>query len=197
MVDTVLHNRAERRKQQTRTAIKQAAFDLLGEVGYQKLSIRAITERADIGYGTFYGHFSDKDDVVWEVVKEWSDAMMQQVWQRVAHEPHPRREYLSWVYTFEHLAATREGFVEMFGPGGSARLLQRYQDYVVTIHHSNLAQNHYSSGLNLPLEFLAQFMAGALVRLMQWWAQGNALYTAEEMAQLLFRAVYRAEVPLS
>jgi hypothetical protein len=31
---------------------------------------------------------------------------------------------------------------------------------------------------------------------MQWWAQGNAAYTAEEMAQLLFRAVYRADAPL-
>lgn len=87
VTDAVSQNRAERRKQQTRAAIKQAAFDLLREMGYQKLSVRAITERADVGYGTFYIHFSDKDDVVWEVVKEWSDAMMQQVWQRVAHEP--------------------------------------------------------------------------------------------------------------
>ncbi len=196
VTDAVSQNRAERRKQQTRAAIKQAAFDLLREMGYQKLSVRAITEQADVGYGTFYIHFSDKDDVVWEVVKEWSDAMMQQVWQRVAHEPFPRREYLSWVYTFEHLAATREGFVEIFGPNGSTRLLQRYQEYVVDIHRSNLEQHHYSAGLNLPLEFLAQFMAGGLVRLMQWWAQGNAAYTAEEMAQLLFRAVYRADAPL-
>jgi AcrR family transcriptional regulator len=194
-MNTLSPNRAERRKNKTFSQIKSATQMLLFTIGYHRLSIRAITELADVGYGTFYLHFADKEDAVWAVMHEWILEWEQEVNRRVAHEVYPRREFLSWVLIFEQLALSKQGFVEMFGRNGSAKLLQRYQEYMIKTHEDNLRQGTYSAGLDVPVEFLAQFVTGALVRVMLWWAEGNRSETPLELAQLVYRTAYRQEPP--
>ena len=62
-------NRFERRKQRTRDQLKQAAIGLILEKGYDAVQVQDITDRADLGRGTFYIHFADKEDVVWRAVR--------------------------------------------------------------------------------------------------------------------------------
>lgn len=53
-------DRTLRRKASTRTALVEAAQRLLAERHRDDMSIREITEAADVGLGTFYGHFEGK-----------------------------------------------------------------------------------------------------------------------------------------
>lgn len=61
MTDLLAPTRAERRKAETRRRLLQAAGEVYAEVGVEGATIGAITDRADVGLGTFYLHFSDKD----------------------------------------------------------------------------------------------------------------------------------------
>jgi AcrR family transcriptional regulator len=53
-----------RRNQRSRQAILTAAADLLGEVGYTKLTVEAIAARAGVGKQTIYRWWPDKGAVV-------------------------------------------------------------------------------------------------------------------------------------
>lgn len=55
--------RGERRKQLTRRRLLDAAAETYAESGVEGATISAITERADVGLGTFYLHFEDKDAI--------------------------------------------------------------------------------------------------------------------------------------
>ena len=55
--------RGERRKQLTRRRLLDAAAETYAESGVDGATISAITERADVGLGTFYLHFEDKDAI--------------------------------------------------------------------------------------------------------------------------------------
>jgi AcrR family transcriptional regulator len=55
--------RGERRKQHTRRRLLDAAAETYAAVGVEGATISAITERADVGLGTFYLHFEDKDAI--------------------------------------------------------------------------------------------------------------------------------------
>jgi AcrR family transcriptional regulator len=55
--------RGERRKQHTKRRLLDAAAEVYAEVGVEGATISAITERADVGLGTFYLHFEDKDSI--------------------------------------------------------------------------------------------------------------------------------------
>ncbi len=188
-------NRSERRKQQTRVQLKQAANDLLLEVGYAGLTIKGITDRADLGYGTFYLHFHELDEIVWSLIQDFADSQIMATTDRLQDVPYPRREYLSWLVVFEVAEQTRESIVALFGKRGSARLLQRYQDYLAAVYEENMRAGRYSSGLNVPVDFLAQMMAGAMIRLLVWWAENETPYSAVQMADMLYETVFREPPP--
>jgi AcrR family transcriptional regulator len=55
--------RGERRKQHTKRRLLDAAAETYALMGVEGATISSITERADVGLGTFYLHFEDKDTI--------------------------------------------------------------------------------------------------------------------------------------
>ena len=62
--------RADRRRERTHRRLLDAARGLFAEQGVGQTRIGEITERADVGAGSFYNHFSDKDAIVEAVVSD-------------------------------------------------------------------------------------------------------------------------------
>ncbi|MCL1597801.1 MAG: TetR/AcrR family transcriptional regulator [Actinomycetia bacterium] len=54
---------------EVRTALLDAARELIAEIGYEKMSHADITAEVGIGRTTFYEHFSSKEDVLVELVR--------------------------------------------------------------------------------------------------------------------------------
>lgn len=63
MLQTV-PSRVERRKEKTRKALLAVALELFQEKGIYWTKIEDITERADIGKGTFYQYFQTKEELL-------------------------------------------------------------------------------------------------------------------------------------
>jgi AcrR family transcriptional regulator len=64
-----------RRNQRSRQAILSATADLLGEVGYTKLTVEAIAARAGVGKQTIYRWWPSKAALVLEAYLAGSDAV--------------------------------------------------------------------------------------------------------------------------
>lgn len=62
--------RAERKKQELRREIIDAAFDCFSERGYHATGIADIATRLGIGHGTFYRYFENKRDIVDHVISD-------------------------------------------------------------------------------------------------------------------------------
>jgi AcrR family transcriptional regulator len=60
MTAAPIASRQQRRTERTRARLLDAALELFLERGYDSPSIAEITERADLGAGTYYLHFRDK-----------------------------------------------------------------------------------------------------------------------------------------
>ena len=56
--------RRERRRQETRERLFEAAVRLLSEREFEAVTVEAITEAADVGKGTFFNYFANKEAVV-------------------------------------------------------------------------------------------------------------------------------------
>jgi len=68
--------RQKRRVTATRRKILNAAREMFAEKGLDTTTIDDITERADLGKGTFYYHFSDKNDVISAVIDEMMNELV-------------------------------------------------------------------------------------------------------------------------
>jgi AcrR family transcriptional regulator len=62
--------RSERRRARTHRRLLDAARELFAEQGVGETRVAQITERADVGAGSFYNHFTDKDEIVHKVLSE-------------------------------------------------------------------------------------------------------------------------------
>ncbi len=56
--------RRERRRVETRERLYEAAMTLLSERDFEAVTIEMITEAADVGKGTFFNHFANKEAIV-------------------------------------------------------------------------------------------------------------------------------------
>lgn len=183
-------SRFERRKRRTRYALIQAAAELLVEKGYDDLTVQEITDRADVGRATFYLHFRDKEDIVWEMLHEHSIAVSDKTYAALANEPFPRREYLSWLMFFERAQTTRAVTNAIFTSKESWPLYRKLLVFVTELHARNLAEQRYSTGLNLPPDVMAAFAAGALMTVVGWWLSTPNDYTAEQMADMFYTMIF-------
>ena len=60
--------RSARRAQRTRSRLEKAALAAFVEVGVGATTVEMITERADLGKGTFYQHFSTQEELLAHLV---------------------------------------------------------------------------------------------------------------------------------
>lgn len=68
MTEIATSGRRAKRKVQTRVALLRAAYEEMAAVGIDNVKIRDITDRADVGFGTFYNYFTDRDDLAGQVL---------------------------------------------------------------------------------------------------------------------------------
>jgi AcrR family transcriptional regulator len=71
--------RGARRKLQTRERLLDAALTLMSNKGMEGVAINEITDKADVGFGSFYNHFASKEAIYLALIdkffEEFADAL--------------------------------------------------------------------------------------------------------------------------
>lgn len=79
-------NKNDPRAKKTRRYLQQAFIELLSEKDFQDITIKDITDRAELNRATFYGHFQDK----YELLDETLGSMLEDTinaWVTLGQEP--------------------------------------------------------------------------------------------------------------
>jgi Transcriptional regulator C-terminal region len=78
---------------------------------------------------------------------------------------------------------------------GSAILTHYVADYTAGRAEQRLHEEDPFVAFDIPTDFAAQFMTGALMRLVAWWNSTPNDYTAEQMATMFYKMLYRKAPP--
>jgi AcrR family transcriptional regulator len=196
MNTTSLPNRHVRRRMQTRQALIQSTLQLVLEKGFEAISIQDITERADLGRGTFYIHFHDKEEVVWSAFQEIADQLKNEAHAKLDRQM-PQVEYYGLLNIFT-LAAKHPVLCQViFGRHGSAALNARAQDFLANIFAEDIRKSPPPSreDFHLPEEVETQILVGIIIRLATWWLETPNNYSADNMAAMAYISLYRKKAP--
>ena len=79
-------NRVQKRAKRTRKKLKDAALDVFSEQSIDATTVEDITEKADVGKGTLYQHFEDKEEIVVMLIEEAVDHLIKRI---RAYDPAP------------------------------------------------------------------------------------------------------------
>jgi len=72
-------DRTQKRAKRTRKKLKKAALDVFSEKSVDATTVEEITEKADVGKGTLYQHFEDKEEIVITLVQEAIEHLIERI----------------------------------------------------------------------------------------------------------------------
>jgi AcrR family transcriptional regulator len=157
------------RTRRTQILIRDAFMALLIEEGFGKITVQAITERAQINRATFYRHYSDINDLA----SRLTDLLFGDVTGQF-NEQLESGEVASWATLFEHVAQYATFYRAMIGQNGIPGFRDRVQESV----EKEMLKQLEVSGVeteqaDIPVSLAVRYMAAAQVGFMQWWLEND------------------------
>ena len=152
------------RGRKTRTRLLEAAEEIFGELGYEKASITAITQAADVAQGTFYKYFPSKHSIFVELVIDFAvrvrdtlAAAARQGGAAARAEVERRGFEAMFAFALEHPGlyhVVRES--QFVAP----RTYRWYYESFVTAYSENFLQHHHGTLQVFDVATLGWAMAG-------------------------------------
>ncbi|SEG47440.1 TetR/AcrR family transcriptional regulator [Paenibacillus sp. UNC499MF] len=185
----------DRRTIRTKEGIRKALTELMEEKGFNCLTVRDITTRADINRGTFYLHYKDKFDLLEQSLQEIFsvvDRIVEGVKASltpniiVFDEPLPFA-----VALFEYFEANGDFLKAVLGPEGAPG----FQNRMKQLMREKLFENHSASfipkdNLLVPADYFISYLTSAHLGVVQEWLQGGRRESPREMALILTRLTF-------
>ncbi len=178
----------DRRVRRTRELLQKALIELISERGYDLITIQEIVDRANVGRTTFYAHYGSKDDLFMSC----HEAIVSNFHFGPRHLL-SREELLSteappgMLSAFRHLEEARTLLYPIFQGEDSLLILRRIRDGSAQDIEASLRAAFAEADSTIPLDVLANYLAGARLALVQWWLEKRQPYTLENMAQTFHR----------
>lgn len=176
----------DRRIARTRKAVRDALVSLVKEQEFDRITVRDLTERADIGYATFYRHYKSKDELVTQVCL---DVVLTAA--AIFHADVENTDYDKSVALFKYLRMWKE--VVLLGLS-----FPRDHPVVKPIWEAafRLTEEVYMGRdeLKIPLEVSINHVIQATAELIRWWLLEGQDYSAEQMAVMQSELVLKASV---
>jgi len=171
----------DRRVRRTQHLLARALIALTLEKGYEAVTIRDITERADIGYATFFRHYRDKDDLLEDVL----DVVLAELVERLCPAKPGADPAAIGVLLFRHVQEQSEVVRVLLG---SHTLIPR----LIELATQNIASDHTPrSGSPVPPEIAAHHIVTSTISLIQWWLDHQMPYPPERMGLIYYELIAR------
>lgn len=188
-----MDTRHERRKHRTRQKLLDAALQLIDTSDYNEIGVLDITEAADVSKGTFYQHFRDKDELTQTLIVKGFEALRDRLKATLPAQKDPEAVRKALRIVYQYASEQRKLFRLMLGQQAPPALNLLAFDYFAAVIEEIMNRDRSIFHFVPPYtpEIIAQFAAGACVRLGLWWLNQDDMLTPDEMAEITFRLLLR------
>ncbi len=177
----------DRRVRRTRRLLGDALIDLILEKGFDHITIRDLTDKADVAYATFFRHYDSIEDLLMDqlntVMEDFSA-------QAEATDDYFRSEGTLF---FQHILEHERLYHSLLSSRSSRFVLKKLRE-MLSRHISVRANEHYQNIDNpaIPLDLLLHHLANSTIELASWWLENRKPHSPETMAQYYERLVIQA-----
>ena len=180
--------KVDRRILRTRRMLGEALIELILEKGFDAVTIRDITDRADIAYATFYRHYDGKEDLLINRVKKVMSSL-----EEIAQETSSDYFQVEGILLFEHVEAKQDLYRSLLGSKSNRYVIQQLKEMIM----DSVRERAYARYKNvkypaIPLDVLVNHTAVGTLELIAWWLENDKKYSIERMADIYKKLVIDA-----
>jgi AcrR family transcriptional regulator len=172
----------DRRVLRTQQSLGNALVDLTLESGYDAITIKELTQRANIGYATFFRHFKSKDDLLMFVLQ----SVLEDIFALMKPDMTPYEQALVMFNYVKNNSRTYRVFIDL--PRDS-KLFNATYDAVAT----SLYENYIARDENyIPMEVAVNHIVTSITELIRWWVVNDMEFSPEKMATIQSELIIKA-----
>lgn len=171
----------DRRVRRTQHLLAKALIALTLEKGYDAVTIRDITERADVGYATFFRHYHDKDELLKDVLDVVLTELIDLLVPTLQSTDSTTLGVLLFHYVQQHSEVVRV-------------LLERnalLQKIIKVTSQDVINKNTPLPGSAVPIEIAAYLIVTSSVALIRWWLDEQMPYSPERMGAIYHELIIK------
>ena len=171
----------DRRSRKTRIAINNAFWNLMHKKDFEDITIRDITEEADIHRATFYLHYEDKYDLLEKNIREIFYKVIEYDEALLATNTSFSYEILlSFVL---HCDEYFDFYSIMLHNRGTLFFEKTFKE--ILLERQKMRYNFFTGNL-IERELSIQFYTSAVAGSIEWWIKNNRPLTPENLAHQLY-----------
>ncbi|YCA45654.1 TetR/AcrR family transcriptional regulator [Bacillus sp. JZ8] len=177
----------------TKTSIRNALTELIEEKGFEAITVKDITVKAEINRGTFYLHYQDKYDLMdkcqQEIMYQMSNIAKTILSRGVLDS---ETAFSLAISLFEYLSQNADFMKAVLGPKGDLSFQIKIKEFMRKTLFEDGEQNSFikQGSLLVPGEYLTSYIVSAHLGVVQQWLQHGGKESPQEMARILSTMTY-------
>jgi AcrR family transcriptional regulator len=179
----------DRRVRRTRALLQNALMASMIEKGYEATTVQDIIDRADVGRSTFYAHFADKETLLASRLDDLRDSLSHEQQLALAERGETGARGLGFsLPMLEHARSHLPVYTMIVGRESGGFVFQRLHAMIAdlaAVGIKTLGLQQTASQRELAVEFIA----GAFMSVLRWWADRGAKLEPAEVDVIFRRLV--------
>ena len=177
------NQRIDRRVRKTEKAIFSALITLLSERPLSDITIRELTESADIHRATFYDHYTDIN-ACFEALQTSTLAEFNAVLKSS-----PELDYaLIYSNILSYIRSNQETYRILLGRNGSSDFQGRMAALIEADYLGNIRREYPSAKANKSWEYIAAYHTTGNIGMISRWIENGCTISMDQMVHLLLSA---------
>jgi len=174
----------DRRVRRTQKLLGEALIDEALEKGYKNITIQDVTERADIGYRTFFRHYSGLDELLVSIAQDRLDQIYEILdLSQLADLTGDPVEYFQGIGAtiFQHIEENQVGIRFLMLDDSMRFVFDPLTDRAterLEVFLSLLPQE------NIPASLAANHIISSVFSLIRWWLENKTRPSSQEMGDI-------------
>jgi len=169
----------DRRVRRTRSALRGALIGLMAERGYEGVTVQDVIDRADVGRSTFYAHYTDKADLLDDLLAQLRDQLLP---ASSDDAPDPRRPLRFSLEMFRHVRDERMLLRGLLGPTGTSPVIGQIEGMLAGVVGGELHGIAAAAGSpRIPLDLVAASVVASFIATLRWWVDTDFELSPEQI----------------
>lgn len=170
------------RVRRTRRMLRDALVSLILEKDFASISIKDVTERAEVAYITFFRHFESLDQLLMEVLEEGLAELLGHI-ETLAKQSETSALETEGRLIFEYIAQKSDLFRILFKSQSVTRVRKKVVRNIAAVFQKSCLPLA-SSGNPVATAMMSNHIATSLLSLIEWWLDNKMTPPPAQMGKV-------------
>lgn len=178
----------DRRSRRSQKLLKEGLLALMREKKFSAISVRDVTERADMNRGTFYLHYPDTTALLQSVERDMLDEAQTLIDAHVAEFQQDGSLRPVFKPILDYIVEHRPEFEALFANNSTSNFTDSLQNLIYR-NGVSLIEAKFHPASQAQLDYLLGFIGYGLIGLIKTWFDREMVLSREELIQQADRLV--------